>query len=51
MDVFRVIVNNSFKKNLRKKIINVLTSFSISYKSYVKIFLEQIINNYPKDTR
>ena len=34
-----------------KKIIDVSTILSISYKSGVKTFLKQIVNHYSKDTR
>ena len=34
-----------------KKVINVLTIFSISYKSSDKTFLKQIVNHCSKDTR
>ena len=54
MDTLRVIINNSFKKKIyekeKKKVINVLTIFSISYESSVKTFLKWIINQYSKDT-
>ena len=50
-DVFNVIINNSFKKSFyRKKIINILTAFSISNKSGVKTFLNWIGNHFPKGT-
>ena len=42
---------NHFKKALmgkEKKTINVLTAFSISRNSGIKIFLKWFINNYPK---
>ena len=40
-NIFKTLVNNLFKKSFyKKKIINVLTVFFISYKSYVKIFLK-----------
>ena len=42
-DTLRVMVNNSFKESFygkRKKIINVSTIFSISYKNSVKTFLK-----------
>ena len=49
-DVLWVMVNNSLKevfmeKEKKKKTINVLTTFSISYKNCVKIFLKWIINH------
>ena len=54
MDALRVIVNNLFKENFygkrKKKVINVLTAFSISHKSGVKTFLKWIVNHYPKST-
>ena len=46
MDTLREIVNNPFKKKItgkgkkKKKTINVLIAFSISYKSGVKTFLK-----------
>ena len=46
-DVLRIMVNNLFKKkkiyrkkNKKKKAINVLIVFSISYRSCIKIFLK-----------
>ena len=43
-DALRVLVNNPFKENFygkrKKKSINVLTAFSISYKNSVKTFLK-----------
>ena len=55
MNAFRVMVNNTFKESFygkrKEKVINVLTVFSISHKSCVKIFLKWIVNYYPKDTR
>ena len=42
-DALRMIVNYSFKKSFyekRKKTINILTVFFITYKSSVKIFLK-----------
>ena len=40
-DVVRVMVNNSFKENFyREKKNNVLTTFSISHKNGVKLFLK-----------
>ena len=53
-DILRVMVNNPFKESFygkRKKIINVSTIFSISYKNSVKTFLKQIVNHCSKDTR
>ena len=48
-DVLWVMVNNSLKEVFmekeKKKTINVLTTFSISYKNCVKIFLKWIINH------
>ena len=50
-DAFRTMVNNSFKEifygKRKKKVINVLTDFFISYKSGVKTFLKCIVNHYP----
>ena len=48
-------INNQFKESFlwekeKKKTINILTAFSISHKSGVKIFLKWIVNHYPKDT-
>ena len=56
-NVFRVMVNNQFKeffygkreKEKKKKPINVLTAFSISYKNSVKTFLKWIVNHCPKN--
>ena len=31
-----------------KKVINILTTFSISHKNGIKIFLKYIVNHYPK---
>ena len=46
-DVLRVMINNQFKKNFygkrKKKVINILIIFSISYKSCVKIFLNGLL--------
>ena len=46
-DVFRVMINNQFKKNFygkrKKKVTNILIVFSISYKSVVKIFLNELL--------
>ena len=40
-NIFRALVNNSFKKSFyEKKKINILTVFFISYKSDVKTFLK-----------
>ena len=51
INAFKAIVNNLFKENFyRKKKINILTVFFISYKSDVKTFLKWIVNHYPKDT-
>ena len=47
MDVLKALVNNLFKESFygtRKKVINVLTAFSISHKSGVITFLKLIIN-------
>ena len=35
----------------KKKTINILTAFSILYKSNVKTFLKWIVNQWLKDTR
>ena len=46
-DALRVIVNNPFKESFyrkRKKAINILIFFFISYKIGVKIFLILIVN-------
>jgi len=52
IDALRVLVNNPFKKSFyrKKKTINVLTVFFISYKSGDKIFLKCIVNQCPKGT-
>ena len=47
MDAFRAIINSPFKENFnrkRKKAINILIFFFISYKIGVKIFLKLIVN-------
>ena len=46
-DALRLMVNNSFKENFykKKKVINVLTSFSISHKNDVKTLLKWIVNH------
>ena len=52
-DAFRAMVNNSFKESLygkRKKIINVLIVFFISYKSGIKTFLKWIVKDCLKGT-
>ena len=51
-NALRVLVNNLFKENFygKKKVINILTTFFISYKSGVKTFLKWIVNQCPKDT-
>ena len=53
-DALKVIVNNPFKENFygkrKKKVINVLTAFFISYKSGAKTFLKWIINHCPMGT-
>ena len=49
---YRTLVNNQFKESFyKKKKINVLTTFFISYKSGVKIFLKLIVNQCSKGTR
>ena len=44
INILRIIVNNSFKKKIykkrKKKVINVLTVFSIFHKNGIKIFLK-----------
>ena len=53
MDAFGTMVNNSFKESLygkRKKIINFLIAFFISYKSGIKTFLKWIVNDCLKGT-
>ena len=51
-NVFRVLVNNSFKESFYgKKTINILTTFFISHKNSIKTFLKWIVNQYPKSTR
>ena len=51
----RSLINNPIKKKflwkMKKKTINVLTTFFIFYKSDVKIFLKWIVNQYSKGTR
>ena len=47
MDALRAIINSPFKENFnrkRKKAINILIFFFISYKIGVKIFLKLIVN-------
>ena len=47
MSALRTLVKNPVKESFygkRKKIINILTTFFISYKSDVKIFLQWIVN-------
>ena len=44
-------VKESFYGKRKKKVINILTVFFISYKNDVKIFFNWILNQYPKDTR
>ena len=54
-NALRVLVNNPFKEILwekrGKKVINVLTTFFIFYKSGAKTFLKWIVNQYLKGTR
>ena len=55
MNALRVLVYNPIKKKkfygkIKKKSINILTAFFISYKSDVKTFLKWIINQYSKGT-
>ena len=49
----KALVNNPFKESFysKKKTINILTAFFISYKSGVKTFLKWIVNQCPKSTR
>ena len=53
--ILRVLVKNPIKENFyrkrKKKAINVLTAFFISYKSDVKTFFNWILNQSPKGTR
>ena len=53
-DALRAMINNSFKESFygkrKKKTINVLIVFSISYKSGVKTLLKCIVNQCPKGT-
>ena len=52
-NALRAMINNSFKESFygkRKKKINVLIVFSISYKNGVKTFLKCIVNQCPKGT-
>ena len=52
--VLRALVKNSVKENFRgekKKTINVLTAYFVSYKSDVKTFIKWIVNQYPKGIR
>ena len=54
MNALRVNINNSFKESFygkKKKLINVLTAFSIFHKSGVKIFLKRIVNHCSKGSR
>ena len=56
MNALRAKINNSFKesfygKRKKKKLINVLTAFSIFHKSGVKIFLKRIVNQCSKGSR
>ena len=47
MSALRILVKNSVKESFyrkRKKIINILTTFFIFYKSDIKIFLKWIVN-------
>ena len=52
MNVLKVMINNPFKECFygEKKVINVLITFSISHKSYIKILLKCIVNHCPKGT-
>ena len=54
-NALRVLVNNPFKKSFyrkgkKKKVINVLTAFFISYKNCIKTFQKWIVNQCPKGT-
>ena len=56
-NVFRVLVNNSFKENFygkrnqkKENAIIVLIAFFISHKNGIKIFIKWIINQYHKNT-
>ena len=55
MNALRAKINNSFKESFyekrKKKLINVLTAFSIFHKSGVKIFLKRIVNHCSKGSR
>ena len=54
MNALRILVNNPFKESFyrkRKKKINILTAFFISYKNGIKTFQKWIIKQYPKSTR
>ena len=55
MSVLRVLVKNPVKEifyeKRKKKTINILTAFFISYKSDVKTFFNWILNQCPKGTR
>ena len=55
MNALRALVNSLFKESFyekrKKKEINILTAFFISYKIGVKTFLKWIVNLCPKDTR
>lgn len=51
--VLKVLVKNPVKESFygkKKKKINVLIVFFISYKSDVKTFFKWTLNQYPKDT-
>ena len=51
-NALKVLINNPFKESFyeKKKVINVLLAFFISYKNGIKIFLKWIVNQYPKST-
>ena len=53
--VLRALVKNSVKENFRgekkKKTMNVLIAYFVSYKSDVKTFIKWIVNQYPKGIR
>lgn len=44
----KTLVNNLFKKNYEKIIINILITIFIFYKNYVKIFLKLMVKYYLK---
>ena len=52
MDALKVLVQEVFLKTFygKKKVINFLIAFYVSYKSDITTFLKQCINKFPKDT-